>query len=510
MMRGDLTIRKTKTASGATAVQVVRNEGKHRIVVKHIGSAHSESALTELLVEAEQYAEAHRIQPGLFAPSPESSVSNTLAHATLVGVTHSFARDALLACARLCGLGSLPEPYLDLALMRIIEPASKLRTIELLKQHFDIRYAERTVYRWLPKLLSYQASIEGAAIETARTEFDESFNLVLYDVTTLYFESFKEYDLQRPGFSKDNKPQQPQIMIGLLTTRSGFPVMHEVFEGNTFEGHTMLEIVRRFQQRFGQAKPIIVADAAMLSKDNMQTLEAQGYDYIVAARLANTVSQFIDQIDAELPRTDNAIKRFHYAYADQEVAIICEFSSARYKKDKREFDKQVNRARELLERNEPGRRAKFVKKSNQKDKPFIFDTVLKAKTEKLLGIKGYVTNIAPEKLADAEVIAYYKDLWHVEQAFRMSKSDLRARPIFHRTQEAIKAHVFICFMALMMGKYLEIKTGMSIKRIRDELWKIHEAHIRDERTGEVHVMRMDTRNSANKLLIDLLEPELPH
>jgi len=509
-MRGDLTIRKTMTASGATAVQVVRNEGKQRIVVKHIGSAHDGSTLAELLVEAERYAEAHRIQPSLFAPSLESSVSTTLAQATLVKVTHCFAREALLACARLCGLGSLPELYLDLALMRIIEPASKLRTVEQLKQHFDVCYAQRTVYRQLPKLLSYQVSIEDAAIETARADFGESFNLVLYDVTTLYFESFKEYDLQRPGFSKDNKPQQPQIMIGLLTTRSGFPVMHEVFEGNTFEGHTMLEVVRRFQQRFGQAKPIIVADAAMLSKANMQTLEAQGYDYIVAARLANTANAFINQIDAELPRTDNAIKRFHYAYTDNNVAIVCEFSTTRYKKDKREFDKQVKRARELLERNEPGRRAKFIKKSDQKDKPFTFDTELKAKSEKLLGIKGYVTNIAPDKLRDADVVAYYKDLWHVEQAFRMSKSDLRARPIFHHTQEAIKAHVLICFVALMMGKYLEIKTGMSLKRIRDELWKIHEAHIRDERTGEIHVMRMDIRNSANKSLIDLLESEFPH
>lgn len=510
MLRGDLTIRKTMTASGATAVQVVRNEGTRRRVVKHIGSAHDESTLAALWVEAEQYAEAHRIQPHLFAPGAQSCVSTALTDATLVRVTHHFARDALLACARLCGLGSLPGLYLDLALMRMIEPASKLRTIELLKQHFDVRYAQRTVYRQLPRLLSCQACIEDAAIDTAREAFGESFHLVLYDATTLYFESFKEYDLQRPGFSKDNKPQQPQIMIGLLTTRSGFPVMHEVFEGNTFEGHTMLEIVRRFQQRFGEAKPIIVADAAMLSKDNMQKLEAHGYDYIVAARLANTARRFIDQIDAQLPRKDTATRRFCYADADPKVAIICEFSAARYRKDKREFDKQVKRARALLERNEPGRRAKFVKKSNDKDKPFLFDTALKAKTEKLLGIKGYVTNIAPDRLSDAEVIAYYKDLWHVEQAFRMSTSDLRARPIFHRTQDAIKAHVLICFMALMMGKYLEISTGLSIKRIRDELWKIHEAHVRDERTGEVHVMRMDIRNSVHESLIEFLEPEFPH
>ena len=122
-----------------------------------------------------------------------------------------------------------------------------------------------------------QAAIESAAIQTARDELQEKFSLVLYDVITLYFESFKEYDFQKPGFSKDNKPMQPQIVIGLITTRSGFPVMHEVFEGNTFEGHTMLAIVRRFQERVGETKPVIVADAAMLSKANMQQLEKEGY-----------------------------------------------------------------------------------------------------------------------------------------------------------------------------------------------------------------------------------------
>lgn len=509
-MRGDLLIRKTRTASGATAVQVVRYEGKRRIVVKHMGSARTDSECQALVAQAERYAEDHRVQPGLFAPVETSSVVLDLAHTRLVGVTHIFARDVLLACARRCGLGALPELYLDLALMRIIEPASKLRTVQLLEQHFNVRHAERTVYRQLPKLLEHQDAIETAAIQTARDDLGESFGLVLYDVTTLYFESFKEYDLQRPGFSKDNKPQQPQIVIGLITTRSGFPVMHEVFDGNTFEGHTMLGILRRFQQRVGETKPVIVADAAMLSKTNMQQLDAGGYRYIVGARLANTAARFIEQIHAELPRTDHAIRRFNYPYADKEVAIVCEYSDVRFRKDKREFDKQVKRAEELLARNEPGRRAKFIKKSDQKGKPFAFDAALKAKTEKLLGIKGYVTNIDEQELSNTEVVAFYKDLWHVEQAFRMSKSDLRTRPIFHRTQDAIKAHVLVCFMALMMGKYLEMKTGQSLRRVRDDLWKVHEAQVCDLRTGEVHVLRMDTGSCASRPIVELLESEFTH
>ena len=512
-MRGDLTIRKVRRASGATAVQVVQNEGKQRSSLKHIGSAHNEHELELLMVEARKYAEAHCRQPNLFADVSLPAVASPpldLSHAKLVGVTHQFARKTLLACARKCGLGALPELYLDLALMRIIEPTSKLSTLELLERYFNVSYIKRTAYRMLSKLLEHQEAIEAAAIQTASGELQDKFSLVLYDVTTLYFESFKEYDFQKPGFSKDNKPQQPQIVIGLITTRSGFPIMHEVFDGNTFEGHTMLGIVRRFQERVGETKPVIVADAAMLSKANMQQLETEGYRYIVGARLANTAASFINQIHRELPRTDNATRRFSYETVVKNATIIGEFSEARYKKDKRDFDKQVKRALVLLERNEPGRRAKFIKKSKEKDKPFIFDTDLQAKAEMLLGIKGYVTNIPDDELTSTEVIAYYRDLWHVEQAFRMSKSDLQARPIFHRTQEAIRAHMLICFMALMIGKYLEIKTGLSLRKIREELWQVHEAHILDHRTGEVLVMQMDTSKLTGILLDKIDDYEFSH
>ena len=233
--------------------------------------------------------------------------------------------------------------------------------------------------------VTHQSAIEAAAIDLVQQDLKESFSLVLYDVTTLYFESFKEYDFQKPGFSKDNKPQQPQIVIGLLTTRSGFPVMHEVFEGNTFEGHTMLEILKRFQQRVSEhCKPIIVADAAMLSASNMQTLDEQGYHYIVGARLANSAKTFVDQLNAQLPRTDGAMARFKHTLRKgtlkTEVDIVCHYSEARHKKDRREFDKQVARALALLEKNEPGRRAKFVKKNDDR-KIFEFDTNLKAKAE---------------------------------------------------------------------------------------------------------------------------------
>jgi len=156
-MRGDLTIRTVKTKSGATAVQVVQNKGKQRSSLKHIGSAHTEHDLELLMTEARECAEAHCRQPNLFAETPPepspSTLASVLAQTRLVGITHQFARRVLLACARKCGLGDLNELYLDLALMRIIEPASKLKTLELLERYFSVRYVERTAYRMLSKLI---------------------------------------------------------------------------------------------------------------------------------------------------------------------------------------------------------------------------------------------------------------------------------------------------------------------------------------------------------------------
>jgi transposase len=506
---GDLSIRTFQTTSGAKAVQVVRYERGERVIVKHIGSAHDRDELGLLHQQADEFIRLHCAQPDLFAEAP-SVESMPINRSRLIGVTHSVARQALMACASRCGLGALPALYLDLALMRIIEPTSKLRSIELMGRYFDVHYSERTVYRLLPKLVAHQAEIEAAALRVVESDLKESLSLVLYDVTTLYFESFKDYEFQKPGFSKDNKPQQPQIVIGLITTRSGFPLMHEVFAGNTFEGNTMMAMVARLKDRIGDAKPIIVADAAMLSKANLKALAALGHRYIVGARLANAPRTLINQIDQKMKRTDLAIARIERIDKDPGRSLICQYSEKRYKKDKREWQKQTQRARELVAKQEPGRRAKFVMKSNDAKAPFQFDTEREATAERLLGIKGYVTNLTEAEQSSEHVIAHYHDLWHVEQAFRMTKSDLATRPIFHRNKDAILAHVLICFMALMMGKYLEIKTKTSLRRIRDALWAIQDATIEDTLTGKRHLLRMDTAPLAKLGLADLINIKGPH
>lgn len=484
-MRGDLKIRKVRTASGATAIQIIQYKQGKRVVLQHVGSAHTDTEIGTLYKQAEKIREELCIQPSLFSETNDDSeqfISSD--QLNLEAVTHRFSYEALRKCSQQCGLYFLHSLYQDLALMRIIEPTSKLRTADLLERYFGVSYAERTVYRLLPKLIDHKKAIEEAAYHTACKHFGESFALVLYDVTTLYFESHKpDDDLQARGFSKDDKSKQPQIVIGLLVTAQGFPLMHEVYKGNTFEGHTMLSVVKTFQERHPSVKPIIVADAAMLSQENMKSLEADGYQYIVGARLANATQSFLDLLTSKLTRKDGEMIRL--PYPKRNYNVICTYSEKRYKKDKLQFEKQVVKAQSLIQRNEPGKRAKFIKKSQDDKAAYVLDEALKNKTEQLLGIKGYCTNIPEAVSSNAQVVSYYHDLWHVEQAFRMSKTDLKTRPVFHYTHEAIKAHVLLCFMALIMGKFLEIKTGLSLRRIRDILWSVHEAHIKDKTTGKM-------------------------
>lgn len=504
-MRGNLSIRKVRTASGAVAVQIIRYDKGKRVIVRHIGSSHTNEKLEVLCQEAEIVREQLSFQPSLFSVIEKHSKLLHEDHLQLSSVTHLFAYTSLRKCSELCGLAFLHTLYQDLALMRIVEPTSKLRTIELLENYFKISYAERSVYRLLPKLLDHKNAVEEAAFQTAKEHFGESFALVLYDVTTLYFESHEPDDeLKARGFSKDDKSKQPQIVVGLLVTHQGFPLKHETYKGNTFEGHTMLDVVKQFQKSHPDSKPIIVADAAMLSLNNMQQLENEGYQYIVGARLANTPKNFIESITSKLKRKDGDIIRL--PYPNRSYKVICSYSEKRAKKDKHELDKHIAKAQDIISQQESGKRAKFVKKSENHKDSFVMNDELKEKSEKLIGIKGYCTNIPENVLSNDKIIEHYHGLWHVEQAFRMSKTDLKTRPIFHYMHDAIKAHVLLCFMGLMMGKFLEIKTGLSLRKVRDILWNVQEAQIQDTLTGKCITLQTNISEFNKSGLAQILKP----
>jgi transposase len=477
------------------AVQVVRYVGHRSIIAKHIGSAKDETELTVLIQRAQDWIEQQTAQLSLF-PAQKQKVL-VVERGECIGVTHQFAHQFFMSCFGEGGLLHLPRLLLDLAIMRLIEPASKLRSIALLQHYFGITYSQR-FYRKVPKFAAYQADIEQRAYEVAKQKLNEPFYIVLYDVTTLYFESFKADEFKTHGFSKDNKSQQPQIVIGLLVTQSGFPLSYQVFAGNTFEGETMLPVVETFISAHPQSKPIIVADAAMLDEDRLAELRQKKLSYIVGARLANSNLGLVKQIHATLNGNHGAIARFSSRHGD----LVCDFSLKRYKKELNDLNKLIEKAERMVEKQELKVKARFIRKV-AKEK-IELNTELIEKRRLLLGIKGYCTDLPEPHLSNQLIIDRYHQLWRIEQSFRMSKFDLQTRPIYHQKHDAIKAHVLICFVALMAEKYLELSTGLSLREIRFLVWNITETHIQDNLTKETFVFRSPTKDILNSPLAPLV------
>jgi transposase len=491
-----LRIREVKTKSGSTAVQVVQYIGHRAKISKHIGSAKNDQETQALKTLAVDWIEKHTAQTSLF-PNERQKIL-FVDKSECIAITHNFAYEFFARCIDQCNLSHFPQLLIDLVIMRLIEPSSKLQAINLLARYFGIKYSQR-IYQAIPKFIDYKTDIEKQAFKVAEQAFNEQFYYVLYDVTTLYFESFKADDLKIQGFSKDNKSQQPQIVIGLLVTQSGFPLSYNVFSGNTFEGKTMLPIIEDFICSHPDTKPIVVADAAMLDEERLAELRGKNISYIVGARLANANIGLVKQVNTSLNAANGSTVRLQTKHGD----LVCDFSLRRYKKELTELNKLIQRAEELVAKQSLSNKTKFVKRVTKEK--IELNTALIEKRKLLLGIMGYCTDLSEDQLPSNEVIDRYHQLWHVEQSFRMSKFDLQARPIYHQKEDAIRSHVMICFIALIIEKYLELKTSLSLRKIRMLVWSITESHIQDTVTKEVYKFSSPSQEIMNSPLASLIK-----
>ena len=480
-----LRIGKKKTGSGKTAVQIV-NAGGHQIrVVKHLGTASRREEIVELEKLGADYILHHQKQVSLF-PQFLYGVADlekrhlVVAEDLQIGkVTHNFAYEGLSSWYQSCGFDKLSNPILrDLSILRIIEPVSKLRSLQLLNQYFGIKYPKNKIYKELENIVTLKPLAEQIACDYAKDKLTFDATLVFYDVTTLYFEAFTDDELRKDGFSKDNKSHQPQVVIGLVVDRLGFPLSYSVFPGNKFEGHTFIPTVLEFKHAHQIKELTVVADAAMVSEENMTELSKQGLKYIVAARVANLARENIQEISLYLDHQENK----YFVSNTKRGKLICDYSKKRASKDKsdrlRHWQKALNQIRYP---SQVTKRSRFIKTNNM---DLELNSELFAKDELLEGIKGYLTNLdtVPEQL----IIKRYKDLWHVEKAFRMAKSDLQARPIYHFKKSSIQAHLLIVFVSLCLSKAMELATNISIAKIRDLLWKIHDVELIDSNGKKYH------------------------
>lgn len=440
-------VRKTKSRN-STCFQIGNKIGGKFVLLKHIGCASTPEQIELLKKKAKEDCEQLKleIQPTLF-PSLILEAKAKLSNWRITGFHQLF--------GHIYDSTKFPDNMLrDLVIARIVCPKSKAATVRYLDQYLGITLSEDKIYRFLDTLNKD---------ELTRIAFDfvskknNGTALIFYDVTTLYFEANDEDDLRKKGYSKDHKNELPQIVIGLFVDKDGYPFDFDFYEGSTFEGHTFPKAIRSLTTKYQFKDLVVVADAGMLSEKNISFLEAENISYIVGARLKGMSERFkkeqifthdftkepTQDIDCGINTEQSGRKR-----------LIVNYSEKRAKKDKYNRDKLVKKLEDkITSKKTLVKKSKYLILENQ-GKVAGIDQEKIDMDKRHDGLKGYWTNLKPE-IKPIEIIDQYHNLWKVEKAFRMSKSDLAERPIFHRRFKRIRGHLLICFCSLLVMKETE-------------------------------------------------------
>jgi transposase len=498
-------VRKKKNKSGTVSIQIIsKNRGKYK-VIKTLGCATTMREQELLLLLANTELERFAGKQSLFQEPEDLIVDNFV---------NSIANDHLQVIGSELILGKIydkigypkdgcPNYFRNLVLCRLVYPGSKLKTVEYFRWHLNIDISVYTIYRFLDELNSkLKSDIEQASFEYTKKLFKGNIGVVFYDMTTLYFEASEEDDFRIPGFNKDGKHQQPQIMIGLLVSSYGYPIGYQIFEGNTSETKTLIPVLESFQKKFDIGKPIVVADAALLSEKNINALQNCGYEYILGARLKNErdeIKKKVLELNIKEDRP-NEIKSKH-------GRLIVSYSPKRAHNDRKNRQKGLKR---LEKRVKSGKLTKehinnrgynkYLKLSGKVDISIDYN---KYEADSVWdGLKGYVTNT---HLSRKKIIGNYSQLWQVEKAFRISKTDLRIRPIYHQLKERIEAHICICFTAYAIYKELERllslnKIEMSAEKAIEQIKEIRQLRYVLPKSRQVKTKILQPTDGQRKIL----------
>ena len=445
-------VRKKKNKSGSVSIQIIqKHQGRYK-VIRTIGSSDNPIEVDRL------YHEGLKVIPHLFNQTTLYTPPIGLPEITELGNDDIRVVGPELIFGRIfdsIGFNQIPDSlFRDLVISRITHPGSKLKLSDYLRQNNKQDISADNIYYFLDKLnKKYKDEVEQISFRHTKKLLNNQVGVVFYDMTTIYFESSKPDELRQTGFSKEGKHQHPQIYLGLLVGRNGYPIGYDIFEGGIYEGHTLIPFLEKFEQKFGLSKPIVVADAGLLSSDNISALQSQGYGFILGARIRNEAksikkgilqSNYNDGQVAKIERNDQTVLYVSYS-------------------DKRALKDKSNRERGLKRLEKSLKSGKLTKSSINKRG---YNKYLKLKGEieitidyqkfndddKWDGLKGYITNT---NLSGNDVIDKYNNLWKIERAFRISKTDLQIRPIYHRLRHRIEAHICVSFASYVLYKDLE-------------------------------------------------------
>ena len=495
-------VRKLKSRNGNRQIQVVQKIGRQNKVIRHLGTAINELEANELINSAKQFIENQRIKSGKISLFDNrysvSEMAETLSKFRIRRVLDSATFDFFYHFYQVLDFDSIGnKSFADLVIARIIYPTSKAKTRDFLESKLNKRYSLSSLYRLMEEIynLAFQSQLEEKMAAFVRIS-SLDISVLFFDVTTLYYESFDEDDLRKFGFSKDNKANQPQLVITLTVTADGFPLHLKVFPGNKFEGHLMLPCIKEIIKKHKLNDFVVVADSAMVSHTNMEELEKENLSYVVGARLGNLPTKIWGKI-ITVPKIDGVTKRF---YLGNNRVLVVSYSQKRANKDRSDLEKQLKRAQFAL--NNPSvvsKRFKFLRKVKNHDLELNTENI--AKAQLLEGLKGYVTNAA--NLTDEGIITKYSQLWQVEKSFRISKSDLKARPIFHTARKRIEAHLTIVFASLAIIHLVEKITGKSVQKVLWLLDQVKEVVMESNVSRERISKYSEVENQETKDLLKL-------
>jgi transposase len=498
-------------SSGSSSIQVLTKQGRKNVLVKTIGSSKDPARIEQLKLDAQAYIAERVGQSALDLPEDRpdwfGAIFERIDAVKLIGPELLLGKifDDI-------GFGQLPDPlFRHLVLTRIVYPGSKLKTIRYLEEYQGKTHSIYQVYRYLDKLHSKQKErVERISFEHTLQVLGGTMSAVFYDVTTLYFEAEQEDDLRKAGFSKDGKNNHPQILLGLLVGPGGYPLAYDIFEGNSFEGHTMLGVLQRFQAKYDLEKLVVVADAGLLSQQNIKELVKAGHQYILGARLRAAKAEVKHAVLA-LGLTNGQSK---VILLEDRTRLVVSRSLARAKKDAHNRERALSKLQTAISKGKLTK-AQINNRGYNRFLKMTGEVVISIDQDKFLqdqqwdGLKGYVTNTT---LPPEELIASYKELWRIEKAFRISKTDLRIRPIYHRKQRRIEAHLCICFVAYKIYKELErllkaTHSELSVDRAIECLRTIYGITIKHPANGRTKT-KLFTNHKDQVQLLELFDLHL--
>jgi transposase len=475
-------IRKKKNRSGNISVTIINKTGGIYRVVKSFGSSNTSQGVELLYQKARHHLESLSQQPALFISQEDALIESYLSSIQNGQVQVKGPELVFGKLYDRLGFSDIKEDlFRHLVIARLSYPGSKLKTIDYLYHYLSIEITVDSVYRFLDKLQSgLKEQVEQIAFAHTKSVLRNNISVVFYDMTTLHFEASDEDDLRKTGFSKEGKHQHPQIYLGLLVAAGGFTIGYDIFEGNIYEGNTLIPVIEKFEKKFNLSKPIVVADAGLLSNNNIALLEKQGYSYILGARIKNETMDIKQKIiNAGLQDGQTLVVKKKEA-----TRLIVSYTTSRATKD------EHNRKRGL-QRLEKQIKSGRLTKSNINNKGYnkylkmVGEVHIEIDYEKYQqdqrwdGLKGYLTNC---RLKDSKIIDHYKQLWQIEKAFRISKTDLKIRPVYHRLRHRIEAHICIAFVAYSIYKELERllqkeKSHLSLKEAAELTHTIYQLNV---------------------------------